>query len=62
MAASRSRRLQLSHVVRCVASSMGGSDERVYARMFGDHRPARTRGGVRPPGEELRVELMRWRY
>jgi 2-iminobutanoate/2-iminopropanoate deaminase len=52
----------LSHVVRCGVFLVDMGDFQkmngVYARMFGDHRPARTTVEVSGlPGEGLRVEI-----
>ena len=52
----------LPHVLRCgvFLIDMGEFEQMnaVYARMFGDHRPARTTVQVaRLPGEGLRVEI-----
>ena len=52
----------LSHVIRCGVFLVDMSEFKqmnaVYARMFGDHRPARTTVEVSAlPGEGLRVEI-----
>ena len=52
----------LPHVLRCGVFLMDMGEFKtmnaVYARMFGDHRPARTTVQVaRLPGEGLRVEI-----
>ncbi len=52
----------LSHVIRCGVFLVDMSEfqkmNAVYARMFGDHRPARTTVEVSGlPGEGLRVEI-----
>src|SRR3954451_8851836 len=52
----------LQHVLRCGVFLMDMNEftqmNAVYARMFGEHRPARTTVGVAGlPGEGLRVEI-----
>jgi len=52
----------LPHVLRCGVFLLDMGEFKmmngVYARMFGDHRPARTTVGVAAlPGEGLRVEI-----
>jgi 2-iminobutanoate/2-iminopropanoate deaminase len=52
----------LQHVLRCGVFLIDMGEFKlmngVYARMFGDHRPARTTVGVAGlPGEGLRVEI-----
>jgi 2-iminobutanoate/2-iminopropanoate deaminase len=52
----------LQHVLRCGVFLVDMKEfpemNRVYARMFGDHRPARTTVEVsKLPGEGLRVEI-----
>lgn len=52
----------LQHVLRCGVFLLDMAEfknmNRVYARMFGDHRPARTTVQVAGlPGEGLRVEI-----
>jgi 2-iminobutanoate/2-iminopropanoate deaminase len=52
----------LQHVLRCGVFLLDMNEfqemNRVYARMFGEHRPARTTiQAARLPGEGLRVEI-----